>query len=274
MFGVPQTHEDDAERAVRRPLGAIENAVTEAARSLGIGLEAEVYGEYLRLSLATLVYVPAGRWKDADAVLAEGEAHAAVTSRLVWLWLVTGLALRRGDLELTDRYLPEFRETALASEEPQRIVPMAGVAIPRALIAGETAAITDLADVLLTLPIRGFVTATSLLAIARSLVALGERDRLEQLVRISVMPAVAEPHASLKVANGLLARLDGRAEEARRLLFEGVDELDGLGRHYDAACAALEAAATADACGDAESAQAMRDRAEPFLERLACVNAF
>ena len=171
------------------------------------------------------------------------------------------------------------RSTALGEriepeDEPQRIVPMAGVAIPRALIAGETAAITDLADVLLTLPIWGFVTATSLLAIARSLVAPGERDRLEQLVRISVMPAVAEPHASLKVANGLLARLDGRAEEARRLLFEGVDELDGLGRHYDAACAALEAAATADACGDAESAQAMRDRAEPFLERLACVNAF
>ena len=69
--------------------------------SLERGLAAEQYGYYLELSLGALVYVPMGRWDAADDVLAHGEPSVA-TNRLVWLWLVTGLALRRGDLELVD----------------------------------------------------------------------------------------------------------------------------------------------------------------------------
>jgi hypothetical protein len=37
-------------------------------------------------------------------------------------------------------------------------------------------------------------------------------------------------------------------------LVEGVDELDRLGRHYDAACVALDAAVAADASGEVEVA--------------------
>lgn len=65
---------------------------------------------------------------------------------------------------------------------------------------------------------------------------------------------------------GLLVRLNGRPEEACRLLMEGADQLDRLGRHYDAACAALEAAAAADASGEVEIASARRTRAAALLD--------
>ena len=115
------------------PLEPVERLVTQMTTAhLERGLNAEAYGEYLQVSLAALIYVPSGRWAEADAVVAQ-ESEVA-TNRLVWLWVVAGLALRRGDLELADRYLPELRETALASEEPQRILPMMCVAMPRAVL--------------------------------------------------------------------------------------------------------------------------------------------
>jgi hypothetical protein len=59
----------------------------------------------------------------------------------------------------------------------------------------------------------------------------------------------SSPRTALKVADGLIARFDGRPEKASALLVEGTEELDRLGRHYDAACVALEAAVAADASG-------------------------
>jgi tetratricopeptide (TPR) repeat protein len=255
------------------PVGPAEIVVRDAVRNLGVGLAVEAYEQYLQLSLGALVYVPAGRWREADAVLAAGEVTMSASGRLVWLWLGTGLALRRGDLEVTDRYLPELRETALASEEPQRILPMACVAMPRALLAGERGTVEELADIVLALPAEGFASAF-MLTIVRSLAAIEDRDRLEQLVRIFAGAISAAPQASLKVADGLLARLDGRTDEARGLLMEGADELDRLGRHYDAACVALEAAVAADASGEVEFASVTRTRAAALLDPLGCVNPF
>ena len=95
--------------ALLGPIVPAEEVVSRQGPQLEQGLTSEGYREYLQLSLAALVYVPAGRWAEADAVLAPGEVTRA-TNRLVWLWLATGLALRRGDLELVDRLLPGFRE--------------------------------------------------------------------------------------------------------------------------------------------------------------------
>ena len=264
--------------ALLGPLDPVERVVSEAVRTLGVGLAAEAYEQYLQLSLGALLYVPAGRWHDADAALAAGEVTVAASGRLVWLWLGTGLALRRGDLELTDRHLPELRETAVASEEPQRILPMACVAMPRAILAGERGTVEDLADIVLALPAdgvmaRGFLGGF-LVPIVRSLAAIEDRDRLERLVRIVGEPVGETPRASLTVADGLLARLDGKPAEASKLLAAGAEELDRLDRHYDAACVALEHAAAADESGQAEIALAARTRAKALLDPLGCVNPF
>jgi hypothetical protein len=82
----------------------------------------------------------------------------------------------------------------------------------------------------------------------------------------------SSPRTALKVADGLIARFDGRPEKASALLVEGTEELDRLGRHYDAACVALEAAVAADASGEAEIASDMRNRAAALLDPLGCVN--
>nr|MBA2742579.1 AAA family ATPase [Actinomycetota bacterium] len=94
---------DEASRAVVNSLWsmALIGSVVEAERlvraqlpKLERGLGAEGYEQYLQLSLAALIYVPAGRWEEADEVLARNKVSVAA-NRLVWLWLLTGLALRR-----------------------------------------------------------------------------------------------------------------------------------------------------------------------------------
>jgi predicted ATPase/class 3 adenylate cyclase len=252
------------------PLAAVERAVAEAVRELGVGLATEGYAQYLDLSLAALVYVPAGRWDEADAVLAAAtEVKSGASNRLVWLWLVTGLALRRGDLERTDRYLPEFVEVALASEEPQRIWPMMSVAIPRALLDADTETMGRLADTVLVYRTQ-VVTAMAALSISRSLAAAGERDRLAELSAALKDDAGDVP--AVTTGRGLLALLDGRADEASRLLLAAEHELRSLGRHYDAACVALDAVRALEASGDTGGTEAVRRRAALLLDELGCVN--
>ncbi len=250
--------------ALLGPLEPVEQVVSDAVRNLGVGLATEAYEQYLRLSLGALIYVPAGRWQEADAALAAADDTISASGRLVWLWLGTGLALRRGDLELADRDLPELRETALASEEPQRILPMACVAMPRAILAGERSTVEELAEIVLELPAEGIMPRGFVLPIARSLAVIEDRDRLERFSRMIRDPVGEAPKASLKVANGLLARLDGKTEEASRLLGEGAEELDRLGRHYDAACVSLEVAIAEEDNGRPELASEIRaGRARP-----------
>ena len=278
--------QDEAARAVvnylwaAALLGSVEEAETvvqNAVQDIGIAFTAEAYGPYLQLSLATLVYVPAGRWAEADSVLAVEKAGATVSAsgRLVWLWLVTGLALRRGDLDLVDRHLPELEEMALASEEPQRILPMACVAMPRAILAGDASRVEELAEIVLSLHrAHAFVDSSFALTIPRSLAAIGDRDRLERIIHTFAGAGDGAPGVSSRIAAGLLARLDGSLDEASRFLSDGEVELARLGRHYDAACIALESAGAAEANGDAVTASAARQRASALLDSLGCVNPF
>lgn len=259
--------------ALLGPVEPAEHMVKETAARLERGLTAESYGQYLQLSLATLVYVPAGRWAEADAVLAAGEASVA-TNRLVWLWLVAGQALRHGDLDLADRHLPELRESALASEEPQRILPMAGVAMPRAVLANDLDEVRKLADLVVALRMTNFSSSASTLAIPRSLAAIGDQARLETLLRTFTDWNQETPGIMATVVRGLLASLEGRSGDAARTLLSVEKELRAFGRHYDAACVALDAARALDESGDATEAEVARARAAALLEPLACVNPF
>ncbi len=275
---------DEAVRAVVNFLwsaaivGAPEPAeaiVNDTLGRLGSGLASENYARYLALSLAVLVFVPTGRWAEADAVAAIEEPVGVATNRLVWLWLVSGLALRRGDLELTDRYLPEFRDAALASEEPQRIVPMACVAMPRALLAGEVGSLRAIAETVLGLPWQAITHAPCTTSISRSLAAAGEIDLLDRLaLRLGELEVTAEIAVASVTARGLCARLDGRAGEAALLLGQAEQDVRRLGRRYEAACLALELSHALEAEDDRLGAAAAIVRASEVLVPLGCVNPY
>ena len=151
---------------------------------LARGLTSEGYRQYLALSLAVLIYVPTGRWEEADAALEQQGEAVFATNRLVWLWLATGQALRRGDLAVVDRYLPEFRESAIATDEPQRILPMAGVAMARAAVANDADEGRRLAEIVLALRMSSFSMAASALPVSRALAAIGDRSQREGIVRV------------------------------------------------------------------------------------------
>lgn len=277
--------QDEAARAVvnylwgAALLGDLEETeavVERMVEGLGAGFSTEAYEQYLPLSLATLIYVPAGRWDEADAVAkALSNTTVSASGHLVWLWLVTGLALRRGDLDVVDRHLPQLREMALASQEPQRILPMACIAMPRAVVAGDTRSVEALAEMVLALPhAEAFTGSNLMLAVSRSLAAMDDRDRLDRLLRTFGSSGDGESRISNRIAAGLLERLDGRPAEASRSLFDGEVELARLGRHYDAACIALEAATAAEENGEPTVASAARRRAHALLDPLGCVNPY
>jgi hypothetical protein len=253
------------------PLDRVEEAVEEAARRVTRGLGTESYALYLQLSLGVLVYVPAGRWEEAARLEKLWRPSASASNRLVWLWLVSGIALRRGDLARVDELLPEFHEMAFASEEPQRILPLVTVAMPRALLAGDHDAVRELADVALGLRTRG-AASTSALPVFRVLAEIGERERIQALQRTLGDGPGPINETTTTFARGLVARLDGDAATASELHHRAEQGLSALGRRYEAACVALEVARALEGAGDTAGAQAARERASAVLEPLGCVN--
>jgi hypothetical protein len=195
-----------------------------------------------------------------------------MSSRLVWLWLFTGLALRRGDLESVDRHLPDFRETATASQEPQRILPMASIAMPRALLAGDHDTVRALGDLVVAQPLHGVTMSAATIPICRTLLTIGDRDRLAQFVAALAKADSTSQVGMLGVGGSLLAHVDGDVAGASRDLLGAEQGLRDLGRHYDAACVALDAARALEAAGDGAEADRARARATSFLEPLGCVN--
>jgi hypothetical protein len=168
-----------------------------------------------------------------------------------------------------------FRETALASEEPQRILPMASVAMPRALLAGDSEAASELADIVLGLRIQTLTLSAATIPICRVLAATDDQRRLEKVCDIfRVRSGSGQPGTVLKVAGGLLDLLEGKADQAGRQLLAAEAELNTYGRHYDAACVALEVERALEKSGDASGAVAARDRERELLDAIGCVNPY
>ena len=257
--------------ALLGPVEPAERVVRDNVERLARGLTSEGYRQYLALSLAVLIYVPTGRWEEADAVLEQQGEAVFATNRLVWLWLATGQALRRGDLAVVDRYLPEFRESAIATDEPQRILPMAGVAMPRAAVANDADEVRRLAEIVLALRMSSFSMAASALPVSRALAAIGDRSQLEGIVRVVAEWPKTDADFVPDLARGELARIRGDHEEAARLLATVETRLGALGRQYDAACIALDVARALEAGDDRSGAEAARARADALLEPLGCV---
>lgn len=261
------------------PVELVERVASDGHLRTDVGAPRAI-GPYLELSIAAMLFVPAGRWNEVEDVLARIDdiAVAPATARLVWLGLVGGLALRRGDLQTAQPFVEELRPLALASGEAQRIVPMTGVVAPWLLLAGKPDALRVLTQEVLTTLDGQWPSVLTTLPLARVLAAAGETDLLKRLgdsLRCTANESiVAMLELSLMAADGLLALLEDRAQDAVPLLTSAVQRLSNLGLDYDAACLELDLGRALEAMGLEAAAADARARATSFLQPLRCVNPF
>ena len=256
----------------------IERVMVEARSRLPSALPPMSIGPYVEISKAAMLLVPSGRWREADEIVAETGAVIAATTMLVWLGLVGGLAMRRGDVEAAAQFLEELEPTALGSDEPQRIVPMASVVLPWLLVTERLDELRSLADRVLTMVDGQWMVPITAVPILRALAAAGEAELLQRTVD-SIRPVALEAETgklqwSLIAGEGLLALMEGRPDEAVERLTAATEREHALGFAYDAACLELDLARALEAQGNADAAEETRARAASVLEPLGCVNAF
>lgn len=259
---------------------SLEELVSETLPRLAEHAAPESYERYIALTLARFVFLPSGRWTEVDAVVARSEGpDRLVGNRLLWLDLAGGMALRRGDLATADPYLHELRAKALASEEPQRVVPMAALVVPRAALAGDIESVRAVTGTMLDLlhAQHGSVLYESGgLPIARAVYATGELDLLHRMTELGAMRDAGSPlaRALSAVVQGFTALAARRFAEAVERLAAGRELVDGLELHYDAACLDLDLALAHRAGGDDAGADEMERRARVLLDELGCVNPY
>ena len=257
------------------PIDRIELVVAEAQGRLADVPPPKSIGPYLQASIAMTILVPSARWIEADATLARlSTADVSVAMRLVFLTVAGGLALRRGELETAKQLLEELRPLALASGEPQRIVPMAGVTLPWLVVTGKLDALrSSTEEILATLDRWPPVLQT--LPVVRALAAAGETQLLVRTIEaIRETDASANAHTTVLAGEGLLSLLEGRADEAVEQLEAAVERERELGHTYHASCLELDLARALEAAGQEAAAQKAQSRAAAVLEPLGCVNPF
>ena len=234
---------------------------------------------YLELSLAGILFVPAGRWAEAQAILdgVDGPGLNA-SSALVWRTTVGGLALRRGDLAGAEETLGELRELAVASGEPQRIIPMACVVLPWLHVSGEHGELRAVARETLDAMEGQWPASIALDGIVRTLAAAEELELLaditESVRRLSAGVEAGSRALSLIAAEGLTALAADRADEAVSHLSAATARQDALGLAYDSACLKLDLARALDRAGSPAEAAERREEATSLLAALGCVNPF
>jgi hypothetical protein len=234
---------------------------------------------YLELSIAGMLLVPAGRWAEADAILAVADQSTlSSASELAWRPTVGGLALRRGDLRAAAEVLAPLRPLALASGEPQRIIPMAGVVLPWLLLSGRPHELRSVAGEVIDAIDGQWPAVMSVDAFARTLLAAGERDLLDAVAESVERSAERFESGILTtsaiVARGLCELAAGRAESAVPSLEVAIERHDELGFAVDAACVRLELARALHEAGDPARAAAVGLQAEAILGPLGCVNRY
>jgi tetratricopeptide (TPR) repeat protein len=231
---------------------------------------------YLELSIAMMLLVPSARWSETEAPLGTVPAPRDATTRLLWLSIVAALALRRGELELAERLLEELRPAAFASGEPQRIVPMANVAVPWTVIRGRRDLLHSFSDDIVTAVDGQWSAVLTCLPIVRAVAAANEPELLERFAASMARHCTGASSLanSVRAAEGLLALLGGDSAAAVARLTEAADRERSLGNVFFAACLDLDLARALESAGDPGSADAARRRAASVLDPLGCVNPF
>jgi tetratricopeptide (TPR) repeat protein len=259
------------------PIDRTERVASEARGRLADVPAPKSIGPYLEVSVAMVLLVPSARWTEADEVLARfGNAELAATTRLASLAVDGGLAFRRGHEQAARQLFEELQPLALASGEPQRIIPMACAVMPWLAVTSRLEELRALNDELLALLDGAWPAVLDAVPIVRALAAARE---VEQLARTTEsMRHTPNVSAKLQTAvlagEGLLDLAQGRAEEGVKRLEEAARRESELGRTYDAACLELDFARALEAAGDTAAAQKVGARAASVLEPLGCVNPF
>jgi len=262
------------------PLDEIERVFAEAERRLAGVAPPGSIGPYLELTTALMLFLPTGRWQEVDEIVdTAGEvATGTATTRLVWLGLRGGMALRRGDLETAGPLIDELQPNALASGEAQRIAPMASVALPLLFVSGRSDEFRALAEEVIAFLDGQWPSVLSTVSMVRALAAAGEAELLQRtLDSMRRTPGEAQAgklSTALTAGEGLLALMEQRAGEAVEQLTAAVEAERAYGFVYDAACLELDLARALEANGDPDAAAGARARAASVLEPLGCVNAF
>jgi hypothetical protein len=253
------------------------DAVEATARA---GLDGRVIppsiGVYVELSFVK-GYIPAGRWAEADALLAAiDEARISMTARLVYRPSRGSLALRRGDLDGAAKWLTGLRELAIASGEPQRIHPMAGAVFPWLHLTGKREELRAATRELLSWGSDQWMAGLSIVPVVRTLGVAGETELLRELLESlqnSSVSEIAYHGNAMVIARGLIDLADGRAEEAVESLRDAAAFQRGCGFDFDAACLELDLARALAGDGQDDEAASVRGAAEACLASLNCVNA-
>lgn len=238
----------------------------------------EGLGTYFELSYAVLVDVPAARWARLDRLPPETEFRSAISGTFMLAReLAGGMAMRRGDLTRAAPPLAELRRRASASGEPQRILPMACVVMPYAVVTGDRETVRKVAEEVFSTTDRQWMQLTTA-PISRALASASERDLLERMVEAlrSESGAAGSPRTrnDVAVAEGLLALGAGRADEAVEWLRDAAEAERRLGWTYRAACLEVDLGAALEAAGHGDDADAVRRGAAAVLEPLGCVHAY
>jgi class 3 adenylate cyclase/tetratricopeptide (TPR) repeat protein len=261
------------------PLSRIEAAIDEARLRADVAPPAAI-GPYMELSIAFVLMVPAGRWAEIDEDIVAGVDEMSVVppaARMVWLGVVAGLALRRGDLVAAEPLVDELVSLALATGEPQRIVPMACIALPQLLLAGKRDELRDLTEQILSALDARWPSVLTMVPVARALAAAGEPELLarlaESLGRAPSESIAAMLELSVAAAEGLLL-LEARRPEAVERLTAASQRLHELGHDYEAACVDLDLARALRSAGDEGAAAEINTRSAALLESLRCVQPF
>ncbi len=238
----------------------------------------EIFHPYLTISKAQILYLPTGRWAEIDETLASlGDMRLAIgPTRILRDELIGGLALRRGDREAADPVLDRLRDETIASLETHHIVTMAGLLLWRAALDQDTRALAQLTDAVLTHRKELWTKTTDCAPIVRALGHAKAADLLRRIREHLVASAGADPRGhevvAIPLADGLLAQLAGRLEDALVLLQRAGDTERERGRTYAAACIDIDIAAALTAAGHASAAAEKRSRAVEMLAQLGCVN--
>jgi tetratricopeptide (TPR) repeat protein len=258
------------------PVAQIERTLADARSRAGDATPPAFIGIYLDMSIAMMLLVPSGRWSEAETALATPPAPRDATVRLLWLSVVSALALRRGDLELAERLLDELRPMALASGEPQRIVPMANVAVPWTVVRGQPDLLHSFSEDVIAAVDDQWSAVLSCLPIVRAVAAAEDPNLLERftasMARRDIGPSSLAN--SVRAAEGLLALMRGDPATAVARLTEAADRERSLGNVFFAACLDLDLARALERAGDRAGAEGARGRAGSVLEPLGCVNPF
>jgi len=232
---------------------------------------------YMPISIALLHLLPAGRFDELERGLVDADPkRMGPTNYIPWLGLRAQVLTRRGDLDAAGELVEKQRELAFQSGEPQRIIPMACAYLPWAALSGRRAELRDVTTRVLAEVSDRWAAGLTALPAVRALDRAGEHDLLrawlESFGRSGRRGASARFATTIAVAEGLIAKVEGRPEEAAQAFAQAAATERSFGYEFDAAAIDLDLADALESSGERERAGELRASCDAFMASIGCVH--